>query len=202
MSYNPYSAPESTTGHGTVVSESYNAVLPTIVRALAIIAICLGGFNILGGVCGVVGLSAVTFVTNSAQLQQQMENDNSQGAAEFRKAMADVQASLPMYIAQMVLSVVASIGLIAGGIGVLRRKEWGRKTLAYSCIFYVLITFASWIYALFNTLSTISEMDPVQRSGTIFGLVIGFVFALIFLAYYVFTAYYLSQAKTRQIFQP
>jgi len=201
MRHNPYSAPESTLDYGNLGEISSASVLPTIVKALAIISLCLGTFNILGGVCGVAALSMAAAVTNSAQIQKQMEADNSQATAEFRKSMADVQDSLPMYVIQIALSVLASIGLIVGGIGVLKHREWGRKWMVYSCAFYILVTVASWIFTIVTTLKTIGSMDSAQKSGALIGMVVGFGFGLIFLAFYVFTAIYMSRARIRQHFQ-
>lgn len=201
MSNNPYSAPSSTVDYGNAGSPAYATVLPTVIKALAIISICLGGFNIFGGICGVIGMGAAAAVTNSTQIQQQMESDNPQAAAEFRKAMGDMQKSLPMYIAQAAFSVIVSIGLIIGGIGVLKRKEWGRKWLVYSCIAYLLVTLISWVFTALATAKNMEGMDSAQQTGAIFGMVFAFAFGLIFLAFYLFVAIYMSKASTKQQFQ-
>jgi hypothetical protein len=199
MSNNPYSVPDSTLDYGNSGDATHLTVLPTIVKALAIISLCLGGFNIFGGVCGIAGLSVAAVVTSSPQIQKQMEADP--GAAELRKSMADIQDSLGMYLSQIALSVLASIGLIVGGIGVLKRREWGRKWLVYSCVFYVLVTLASWVYTIYITMRNLDSMDSAERSGTLFGMAFGFVFGFIFLAFYVFTAVYMSKASIRRHFQ-
>lgn len=199
MSHNPYTAPDSTLEYGNLAMQ--NASMPALVKALAIISIVLGGFNIFGGICGIAGLGVAAAVSNSSQIQKQLESDNSRSSAEFRKAMDDVQQQMPMYIGQAIMSIIVSIGLIVGGIGTLKRKEWGRKWLVYSCVLYVLVTIATWIFTVMTTLKSMAEMDPAQKSGAMVGMVLGFAFGLIFLAFYAFVAFYFSKAQLRQHFQ-
>jgi hypothetical protein len=200
VNVNPYSAPEMSSDAVGRAAAGADAVLPTMAKALAIIAICLGSFNILGGFCGVVGMSTMAVFFNSTTFQQQMEQDDSREAAEFRREMAQLQSSLPVFVVQLVLTMLVSIVLVIGGIGALKQKEWGRQLLVYSCIAYVLITLATWVYSIFSTLSSVQGMDGAQKAATVGGMIIGMVFGLVFLAYYIIAATYFSTASTRRFF--
>jgi hypothetical protein len=198
MDVNPYSAPESSVDDQAAVKAGL--VLPGIAKAMAIIAICLGSFNILGGLCGVVGMSAAAFIFQTAMFQQQMEKDDSAEGMQMRREISDLQASLPVYLGQLASTTLISIFLVLGGIGTLKQKEWGRKSLVFSCVAYVLVTLATWVYSASNMISGVRQMDSTQQAATVGGLVFGIFFGLIFLAYYLFTAVYFSMASNRVFF--
>jgi heme/copper-type cytochrome/quinol oxidase subunit 3 len=201
MEVNPYAAPKFSVDPEVAAMGVDSLRLPTLAKALAIIAICLGSFNILGGFCGVIGMSAVAFVFQTTAFQKQMERDESAAGADLRREMAQIQSSLPVLMVQLALTVLVSIFLVIGGIGALKQREWGRKSLVYGCVSYVLVTLATWVYSVSSTLTGIEAMDSTQRAATIGGLVLGIIFGLIFLAYYIFTAYYFSIASTLAYFQ-
>lgn len=201
MEVNPYAAPDFSSDAAVTALGPDSLILPALAKVLAIIAICLGSFNILGGFCGVIGMSTMAFVFQTTAFQEQMAKDESPAGVELRREMAQIQSSLPVYLVQLALTAFVSVFLVVGGIGVLKQREWGRKILVYSCVVYVLTTLATWVFSVSSTLAGIQAMDATQRAATIGGLVLGVVFGLIFLAYYLFTAYYFSLASTLVYFK-
>lgn len=196
MNVNPYAVPELSSDPAVASLGADDLRLPTLAKALAIIAICLGSFNILGGFCGVIGMSTMAVVFQTTAFQELMGRDDSAAGAELRREMAQIQSSLPIYLVQLALTTLVSVFLVIGGVGALKQREWGRKILVYSCVAYVLVTLATWVYSVSSTLTNFDAMDSTQRAATIGGLVLGVIFGLVFLAYYIFTAYYFSIAST------
>ncbi len=198
MTDNPYTAPDSSYAE---YNAQYAQALPGLAKAFAIIAICLGALNIMGGVCGTIALGAMTAVFTSPQIQQALEKDDSANARQFRRQMQQMQRSMPLYIAQGLASFAVSVGLLTGGIGSLKQREWARKTLVVSCVLYLLLMIVGWIASIYMAFGQ-NDFTPEEKTGAIVGVVLGGVFGIIFAAFYAFMAYYFTRSNVRQAFMP
>lgn len=106
----------------------------------------------------------------------------------FRPIFAQVLANtnynylLAMGIAYIVINFL----IVAGSIGILKKKEWGRKLTTRTLIVGIILQVASFVYSSFTNPATITTY-------TIFAFVIS-------LGIYGSITYFLTRKKTKKVF--
>ena len=105
------------------------------VTAIAIVNFVLGGLSVLGGLC--VSLSGVLFggLSSAAKgTQVQVQGMNPQQAEKFARDMAKLQSQVggsfawlaTVLVVMGVVILVWGAAAITDGVGVLKRRSWGR----------------------------------------------------------------------------
>lgn len=152
---NPYQSPTSSESSSVFPHEKYQSK-PASVTVFGILALVFGGISLLGGLANLV-TSNMAVKTDAMEQQQ---------------AMLDAMGYSRTYMTiSNAVGLVFSIGLIAIGIGLLMRKEWGRLAFNGYALLIIVWTTVNFIYVLINLLGSEIAENPVVLGGAIGGLI-------------------------------
>ena len=137
------------------------------VTAVGILAICLGAFVLLGSICTAF---TPTFTKSMVDLAEKV-NPNDPNLPKLKQSLED----LPIwyFIVMAVVEFFRAIGLIAGGVGVLRRSNIGRLLVLGLATLGIILVFIG--VAAGFAMNTIKLDDP----GSLAGGICGFAFSVI-----------------------
>jgi|GEM_PF-4262080 len=204
MSGNPYSAPVS---HGKPPESplpSGGKSLPGAALAIAIIGIGIGALNFFGSCCGVAGLAGFSAMANSTAVQEAMQENAAKdpdGAAQFDLAKEQIAKNMVPIVIQMGLGLILGAMLLAGGIGTLARKEWGRNLLVIACLAGIAVTIINIVISVaMGNFANMANVPDDQKMFTMIAMVSGLAFTALYLVYYIWGWRYLSAPQRRAWF--
>ena len=156
---------------------------PTSVTVLAIIGIIWGGIQLLCNGVGIFGLLMLEKLTQASGQPNPMVD-----------AMQESPALMPVMMGAVILRLVLSIVLVAGSIGALSLKGWGRSAMLAYAWALVVVTIVETVVAATMTLPAIQKhlpSDPAMRQqmmaqqyGSMFcGPIIGLIYPIFVLVY-------------------
>lgn len=147
---------------------------PTSVTVLAIIGIIAG---VLGVVCNGFGIVGFLMLGKLAQ----MGGPNGQPNPALQDAVQKLESIMPILIALAVVKALVGIVAIAGGIGSLSLKPWGRLALLGYSVVLITLTIAEMVISLTMMPDMQQPGQPqAQKIGNMAGGVCGAVFWLIY----------------------
>jgi len=208
VSENPYEAPipniqAGINGSGALRSQK-------TLKTICIICIVLGS---LGLMASLLGLVAILFQSQFAELQQNMA---APGQQAMQRKIIEAQSSfqIPNAIIGICNLIIAPM-LLVGGIGVLRKKSWGQKLLSRGLISAAIFVLARAIltsffqFQIFGVMkeTMTANLPPGPQSGTMesvmtaslfFGFAMGFAMALALAAFYFWGWRYLKKDTCQQ----
>ena len=124
------------------------------VTAAAIIDWVYGGLQFLGGLCGTIFF---VFVIANAQVYEQMmdelrNNPDFQNEPEMQEMMEFFREHVAVFTAQFIISLAVGVLAIVGGIGVIKRRQWGRMmSFAAAILEVVNIGISIWMNVKLNS---------------------------------------------------
>ena len=164
---------------------------PTSVTVFAVINLILGGFGVFG--------FAMHLATRMNLL--------SLPGAEKNPSMALMQdnAAYKLYIDTIsIVGILATIAIIAASIGMFQLKPWARLgTIAWGA-YSVLLTIIGSVVNHVMMMAPLAEQagSDAERVGMRIAAIASFVFAALFLGYYLLMILMLCRTKVRQAFEP
>jgi hypothetical protein len=133
------------------------------VTTVGILAIVFGCFVLLGSVC----LSVYPVIMSTTLEFAGKVNPNDPNLAKAKEAAAKVPTWYFLGVAAV--DFIRSLGLIVGGVGVLRRSSWGRLlTLAMASLGIIMFMIGCGASFAFGA---IDPADPSSIAGGVFGIV-------------------------------
>ena len=203
MSQNPYQS-NPTLPQATSVPQQK----PGGLTAIAVICLILGS---LGALMALFGIVMLFFQGSMNQFQAAQPGGP---PPEFLAEMEALQASqfIPTLIVNGCNVIIGSL-LAIGSIGVLGTKEWGRNLLRnalLAAIFFVIVRGIYGMWVQYNSMSAISKMLPsgedtatvqaIVQGGIIFGIVIGIIWMVVMIGFYIWSRIYLNKPPIRALF--
>lgn len=203
MSQNPYQS-NPTLPQATSVPQQK----PGGLTAIAVICLILGS---LGALMALFGIVMLFFQGSMNQFQAAQPGGP---PPEFLAEMEALQASqfIPTLIVNGCNVIIGSL-LAIGSIGVLGTKEWGRNLLRnalLAAIFFVIVRGIYGMWVQYNSMSAISKMLPsgedtatvqaIVQGGIIFGIVIGVIWMVVMIGFYIWSRIYLNKPPIRALF--
>jgi hypothetical protein len=203
MSTNPYQSPYAKpSGHGTMAVKSNR---PGQLTFVAILAIVMGLFGILGTGCGVIGLAFQSIAVSA--IQQNAPPGKDPEVLNMLKSVQSHQNAYMIAIAGvMALGFVVASILMTGGIGLLANKSWAIWVLLGAfgvAILYILAQFGLNIFIQLSLQEKLKSMvgnasPPGQEIGTAIGMVLGGLFVFAKVALYSVCMFFLLQPSARR----
>ena len=203
MSQNPYQS-NPTLPQATSVPQQK----PGGLTAIAVICLILGS---LGALMALFGIVMLFFQGSMNQFQAAQPGGP---PPEFLAEMEALQASqfIPTLIVNGCNVIIGSL-LAIGSIGVLGTKEWGRNLLRnalLAAIFFVVVRGIYGMWVQYSSMSVISKMVPaggdkatmeaIMQGTIIFGIVIGVVWMVVLIGFYIWSRIYLNKPPIRALF--
>jgi len=203
MSQNPYQS-NPTLPQATSVPQQK----PGGLTAIAVICLILGS---LGALMALFGIVMLFFQGSMNQFQAAQPGGP---PPEFLAEMEALQASqfIPTLIVNGCNVIIGSL-LAIGSIGVLGTKEWGRNLLRnalLAAIFFVVVRGIYSMWVQYNSMSVISKMVPaggdkatmeaIMQGTIIFGIVIGVIWMVVMIGFYIWSRIYLNKPPIRALF--
>ena len=203
MSQNPYQS-NPTLPQATSVPQQK----PGGLTAIAVICLILGS---LGALMALFGIVMLFFQGSMNQFQAAQPGGP---PPEFLAEMEALQASqfIPTLIVNGCNVIIGSL-LAIGSIGVLGTKEWGRNLLRnalLAAIFFVVVRGIYGMWVQYNSMSVISKMVPaggdkatmeaIMQGTIIFGIVIGVIWMVVMIGFYIWSRIYLNKPPIRALF--
>ena len=203
MSENPYQS-NPTLPQATSVPQQK----PGGLTAIAVICLILGS---LGALMALFGIAMLFFQESMNQFQAAQPGGP---PPEFLAEMEALQASqfIPNLIVNGCNVIIGSL-LAIGSIGVLGTKEWGRNLLRnalLAAIFFVIVRGIYSMWVQYNSMSAISKMLPsgedtatmeaIMQGTIIFGIVIGVIWMVVMIGFYIWSWIYLNKPPIRALF--
>ena len=203
MSQNPYQS-NPTLPQATSVPQQK----PGGLTAIAVICLILGS---LGALIALFGIVMLFFQGSMNQFQAAQPGGP---PPEFLAEMEALQASqfIPTLIVNGCNVIIGSL-LAIGSIGVLGTKEWGRNLLRnalLAAIFFVVVRGIYGMWVQYNSMSVISKMVPaggdkatmeaIMQGTIIFGIVIGVIWMVVMIGFYIWSRIYLNKPPIRALF--
>ena len=203
MSQNPYQS-NPTLPQATSVPQQK----PGGLTAIAVICLILGS---LGALIALFGIVMLFFQGSMNQFQAAQPGGP---PPEFLAEMEALQASqfIPTLIVNGCNVIIGSL-LVIGSIGVLGTKEWGRNLLRnalLAAIFFVVVRGIYGVWVQYNSMSVISKMVPaggdkatmeaIMQGTIIFGIVIGVIWMVVMIGFYIWSRIYLNKPPIRALF--
>jgi hypothetical protein len=156
---------------------------PTSVTVLAIIGIIWGALQLLCNAFGIFGLLMLDQLTAAGG-----------GANPMADAMKDSPGLMPILIGAVVVRLVLSLVLLAGSIGALSLKAWGRSAMLGYAWGIVVVTILETIVGLTMTLPAVKKHLPAdpqlqqtmmaQQYGSVLcGPILGLIYPVFVLVY-------------------
>lgn len=203
MSQNPYQS-NPTLPQATSVPQQK----PGGLTAIAVICLILGS---LGALIALFGIVMLFFQGSMNQFQAAQPGGP---PPEFLAEMEALQASqfIPTLIVNGCNVIIGSL-LAIGSIGVLGTKEWGRNLLRnalLAAIFFVVVRGIYGMWVQYSSMSVISKMVPaggdkatmeaIMQGTIIFGIVIGVIWMVVLIGFYIWSRIYLNKPPIRALF--
>ena len=203
MSENPYQS-NPTLPQATSVPQQK----PGGLTAIAVICLILGS---LGALIALFGIVMLFFQGSMNQFQAAQPGGP---PPEFLAEMEALQASqfIPTLIVNGCNVIIGSL-LAIGSIGVLGTKEWGRSLLRnalLAAIFFVVVRGIYGMWVQYSSMSVISKMVPaggdkatmeaIMQGTIIFGIVIGVIWMVVMIGFYIWSRIYLNKPPIRALF--
>ena len=203
MSQNPYQS-NPTLPQATSVPQQQ----PGGLTAIAVICLILGS---LGALIALFGIVMLFFQGSMNQFQAAQPGGP---PPEFLAEMEALQASqfIPTLIVNGCNVIIGSL-LAIGSIGVLGTKEWGRNLLRnalLAAIFFVVVRGIYSMWVQYSSMSVISKMVPaggdkatmeaIMQGTIIFGIVIGVIWMVVLIGFYIWSRIYLNKPPIRALF--
>ena len=203
MSQNPYQS-NPTLPQATSVPQQK----PGGLTAIAVICLILGSLGALMALFGI----AMLFLQGSMNQFQAAQPGGP--PPEFLAEMEALQASqfIPTLIVNGCNVIIGSL-LAIGSIGVLGTKEWGRNLLRnalLAAIFFVVVRGIYGMWVQYSSMSVISKMVPaggdkatmeaIMQGTIIFGIVIGVIWMVVLIGFYIWSRIYLNKPPIRALF--
>lgn len=203
MSQNPYQS-NPTLPQATSVPQQK----PGGLTAIAVICLILGS---LGALMALFGIVMLFFQGSMNQFQAAQPGGP---PPEFLAEMEALQASqfIPTLIVNGCNVIIGSL-LAIGSIGVLGTKEWGRNLLRnalLAAIFFVVVRGIYGMWVQYSSMSVISKMVPaggdkatmeaIMQGTIIFGIVIGVIWMVVLIGFYIWSRIYLNKPPIRALF--
>lgn len=203
MSQNPYQS-NPTLPQATSVPQQK----PGGLTAIAVICLILGS---LGALMALFGIVMLFFQGSMNQFQAAQPGGP---PPEFLAEMEALQASqfIPTLIVNGCNVLIGSL-LAIGSIGVLGTKEWGRSLLRnalLAAIFFVVVRGIYSMWVQYSSMSVISKMVPaggdkatmeaIMQGTIIFGIVIGVIWMVVMIGFYIWSRIYLNKPPIRALF--
>ena len=203
MSQNPYQS-NPTLPQATSVPQQK----PGGLTAIAVICLILGS---LGALMALFGIVMLFFQGSMNQFQAAQPGGP---PPEFLAEMEALQASqfIPTLIVNGCNVIIGSL-LAIGSIGVLGTKEWGRNLLRnalLAAIFFVVVRGIYGMWVQYSSMSVISKMVPaggdkatmeaIMQGTIIFGIVIGVIWMVVMIGFYIWSRIYLNKPPIRALF--
>ena len=203
MSQNPYQS-NPTLPQATSVPQQK----PGGLTAIAVICLILGS---LGALMALFGIVILFFQGSMNQFQAAQPGGP---PPEFLAEMEALQASqfIPTLIVNGCNVIIGSL-LAIGSIGVLGTKEWGRNLLRnalLAAIFFVVVRGIYSMWVQYSSMSVISKMVPaggdkatmeaIMQGTIIFGIVIGVIWMVVLIGFYIWSRIYLNKPPIRALF--
>ena len=203
MSQNPYQS-NPTLPQATSVPQQK----PGGLTAIAVICLILGS---LGALMALFGIVILFFQGSMNQFQAAQPGGP---PPEFLAEMEALQASqfIPTLIVNGCNVIIGSL-LAIGSIGVLGTKEWGRNLLRnalLAAIFFVVVRGIYGMWVQYSSMSVISKMVPaggdkatmeaIMQGTIIFGIVIGVIWMVVLIGFYIWSRIYLNKPPIRALF--
>lgn len=203
MSQNPYQS-NPTLPQATSVPQQK----PGGLTAIAVICLILGS---LGALMALFGIVMLFFQGSMNQFQAAQPGGP---PPEFLAEMEALQASqfIPTLIVNGCNVIIGSL-LAIGSIGVLGTKEWGRNLLRnalLAAIFFVVVRGIYSMWVQYSSMSVISKMVPaggdkatmeaIMQGTIIFGIVIGVIWMVVLIGFYIWSRIYLNKPPIRALF--
>lgn len=203
MSQNPYQS-NPTLPQATSVPQQK----PGGLTAIAVICLILGS---LGALIALFGIVMLFFQGSMNQFQAAQPGGP---PPEFLAEMEALQASqfIPTLIVNGCNVIIGSL-LAIGSIGVLGTKEWGRNLLRnalLAAIFFVVVRGIYGMWVQYSSMSVISKMVPaggdkatmeaIMQGTIIFGIVIGVIWMVVMIGFYIWSRIYLNKPPIRALF--
>ena len=203
MSQNPYQS-NPTLPQATSVPQQK----PGGLTAIAVICLILGS---LGALIALFGIVMLFFQRSMNQFQAAQPGGP---PLEFLAEMEALQASqfIPTLIVNGCNVIIGSL-LAIGSIGVLGTKEWGRNLLRnalLAAIFFVVVRGIYSMWVQYSSMSVISKMVPaggdkatmeaIMQGTIIFGIVIGVIWMVVLIGFYIWSRIYLNKPPIRALF--
>ena len=203
MSQNPYQS-NPTLPQATSVPQQK----PGGLTAIAVICLILGS---LGALIALFGIVMLFFQGSMNQFQAAQPGGP---PPEFFAEMEALQASqfIPTLIVNGCNVIIGSL-LAIGSIGVLGTKEWGRNLLRnalLAAIFFVVVRGIYSMWVQYSSMSVISKMVPaggdkatmeaIMQGTIIFGIVIGVIWMVVLIGFYIWSRIYLNKPPIRALF--
>ena len=203
MSQNPYQS-NPTLPQATSVPQQK----PGGLTAIAVICLILGS---LGALIALFGIVMLFFQGSMNQFQAAQPGGP---PPEFLAEMEALQASqfIPTLIVNGCNVIIGSL-LAIGSIGVLGTKEWGRNLLRnalLAAIFFVVVRGIYSMWVQYSSMSVISKMVPaggdkatmeaIMQGTIIFGIVIGVIWMVVMIGFYIWSRIYLNKPPIRALF--
>ena len=203
MSQNPYQS-NPTLPQATSVPQQK----PGGLTAIAVICLILGS---LGALMALFGIVMLFFQGSMNQFQAAQPGGP---PPEFLAEMEALQASqfIPTLIVNGCNVIIGSL-LVIGSIGVLGTKEWGRNLLRnalLAAIFFVVVRGIYSMWVQYSSMSVISKMVPaggdkatmeaIMQGTIIFGIVIGVIWMVVMIGFYIWSRIYLNKPPIRALF--
>ena len=203
MSQNPYQS-NPTLPQATSVPQQK----PGGLTAIAVICLILGS---LGALMALFGIVMLFFQGSMNQFQAAQPGGP---PPEFLAEMEALQASqfIPTLIVNGCNVIIGSL-LAIGSIGVLGTKEWGRNLLRnalLAAIFFVVVRGIYGMWVQYSSMSVISKMVPaggdkatmeaIMQGTIIFVIVIGFIWMVVLIGFYIWSRIYLNKPPIRALF--
>jgi len=208
-SWDPYTAPQ------TADVPVARGPAPTGLKAICIIAIVLGALGLATSCGGVVQLAVGESLQSAFNMPAGPGID-----PELARAQQEMQAeivkigrqNLPLKIVAAVLHILSALGLLVGGIMTLRLSRTGRSILLAGCGAAILYELLQTVLGVMDQLTMMpivqkffdqgmppgaGEMPPAfgqfMAAGVVVGIAFTVIFALVKLAFYLFSVIYLQR---------
>ena len=219
MSNNPFESPQNPMSAKPAVqpqSGPAKSAMPGAMMTIAIICIILAIFGLIGSCIGGLALAAQgaieEFVDGIPQPPDQKEfNRMNMGAQGVMMVPGFIMIIINLFVATL---------LLVGSIGCLQRKAGGRNILnlaLLAAIFYSVLKIGVQIYNYFAVsgalnaavadytgevpVATLERMVQANNIGLIVGAVLGVVFALAMMVFYIWAKFYVSKEQTIRFFE-
>ena len=115
---------------------------PAAVTVIAIMNFVLGGFGLLGALCGGLALVLIGSLASSMPAPPGQPNP----LKELMGVVEAIPGFIPVMITSYVLGAIWSIVLIVAGIGLLRLRRWARTACLIYAVYTLLATLGSTVY--------------------------------------------------------
>ena len=162
----PYEPPDYHDGTGYRASH----VIPGSVKTIGIISIVWGCLGLL--CCGGAGLFGLAI----------LENPDMFGDPEVEAELSKIQLNAWDYLAVILIFPAYAI-LIAGGIGTLRLRSWGRLLSMVFAAMVIIMTIGNLTIGGESPLSK-DNIDAAELAGNLFGIVISLAYPIVLLVFF------------------